>query len=556
MSQQHIKNIEISQCIEFFKENHNILRTQDYQTCFPYCNRLLDYAVQEQSDYLYSLAYFYLMEYYIMDNDHHNTILCAIEGIKYQQRVNDYELMARSYNILGLFTEARGDYTKAAEHWLDCIDLCNTHHLHYVHCMAVANLAGEFRHTGNYERALYFYDEAEKYYHKSTTSSEQYNSYIFILCNKGYTLLNLNLIEKANQCRTVLTDFIDHIAEEGFPYPRFVVFTFLAALEHYNDNIDKMTYYMTLAKEDFHSTDNYMGFMDDIKVYISLHQALNHREQVIELLDYYFKKCEKDNAPFGIFSYFLEQKIYFALQLNDTDTYVRLTRQFMKMYKQSKAVLADTLLRAEELHREYSRIQKQQYELHLLNEELLMQSQHDTLTGLPNRAFLNSHAEETLTLALKNQTTFGIEIIDIDFFKQLNDTFGHLSGDRFLSQFAELLQQLTHEYENVFVARYGGDEFVVVYYGKTDAEILEIMESLKQRCTSIRLPSKLLGVDYDYDYLTLSQGCCNQVPVPINRIWDFLSHADEALYDIKRFTKNHYKLINIYPSESSSTQKQ
>ena len=175
--------------------------------------------------------------------------------------------------------------------------------------------------------------------------------------------------------------------------------------------------------------------------------------------------------------------------------------------------------------------------MYLLNEKLLVQSQHDTLTALPNRSYLNSYAEETLSAAFKNQVPFGIEILDIDHFKHINDTYGHMAGDKYLTALADQLQRITEEYSDVFVARYGGDEFVIIYYNKSIAEITQIMEKLQKYVSSIKLPEiGLVGVDY----LTLSQGCCNMIPNPANRIWDFLSTADITLYDVKMNGRNGF----------------
>ena len=88
------------------------------------------------------------------------------------------------------------------------------------------------------------------------------------------------------------------------------------------------------------------------------------------------------------------------------------------------------MLHAETVHKERLRVQKLQQEMLLLNEQLMVQSQHDALTGLPNRAYLNDFAETTLTRALKNNCTIGVEILDIDYFKNINDSYGHIEGDR------------------------------------------------------------------------------------------------------------------------------
>ena len=93
--------------------------------------------------------------------------------------------------------------------------------------------------------------------------------------------------------------------------------------------------------------------------------------------------------------------------------------------------------------------------------------------------------------------------------------------------------------KDVFAARYGGDEFVLVYTGKTDEEICQMMAHLKSNMERIALPgTSPVGVDY----ITLSQGCCHCVPETKNRLWDYLATADKLLYQVKKDGKNNYKV--------------
>ena len=93
--------------------------------------------------------------------------------------------------------------------------------------------------------------------------------------------------------------------------------------------------------------------------------------------------------------------------------------------------------------------------------------------------------------------------------------------------------------EGIFAARYGGDEFVIIYYNKTNDEITDIMDSLMKEAHSILLPNENPAGN---SYLTLSQGCMNRIPTVTNRLWDFLAWADASLYDVKKNGKNSYLL--------------
>ena len=103
---------------------------------------------------------------------------------------------------------------------------------------------------------------------------------------------------------------------------------------------------------------------------------------------------------------------------------------------------------------------------------------HDYLTGLPNRNALHDYTSE---FSCKDNTQphgLGVVMIDIDFFKRINDTHGHLMGDMVLKQTALLFLQ--HAKENDFVCRYGGEEFLLIVHISSEIELLKMCEHLRK----------------------------------------------------------------------------
>jgi len=100
-------------------------------------------------------------------------------------------------------------------------------------------------------------------------------------------------------------------------------------------------------------------------------------------------------------------------------------------------------------------------ERHRLEEELLNQSIRDPLTGLHNRRYLMPRLNEMLSRSNRRGEGFALAMFDIDHFKRINDSVGHLGGDYILQRFAEILNQQTRSMD--VVARFGGEEFIVVF---------------------------------------------------------------------------------------------
>jgi diguanylate cyclase (GGDEF)-like protein len=103
-----------------------------------------------------------------------------------------------------------------------------------------------------------------------------------------------------------------------------------------------------------------------------------------------------------------------------------------------------------------------------LEHDLRHQALHDALTGLPNRVLLHEHIAAAADPDRPDQSGAGLLLIDLDRFKEVNDTLGHHYGDQLLIEVAQRLQNILRR--NEFVARLGGDEFAVLLPGITDAQ--------------------------------------------------------------------------------------
>jgi diguanylate cyclase (GGDEF)-like protein len=99
----------------------------------------------------------------------------------------------------------------------------------------------------------------------------------------------------------------------------------------------------------------------------------------------------------------------------------------------------------------------------------------DELTGLYNRRILNKAMEEAVE---DTNASIHLALLDLDNFKQVNDKYGHYTGDEVLKKLSSILQK-TFDLDNHIVSRWGGDEFAIVYYGKKD-ELIQKLEDIKK----------------------------------------------------------------------------
>jgi diguanylate cyclase (GGDEF)-like protein len=156
----------------------------------------------------------------------------------------------------------------------------------------------------------------------------------------------------------------------------------------------------------------------------------------------------------------------------------------------------------------------------------------DGLTGTFNKRYLQRRLAEEVGKAGSLEVPLSLLILDIDHFKNYNDTNGHLEGDEVLKTVGEILKSSIREDD--VAARYGGEEFVVLYPGATKAQALRLAEGLRRAVESHRFP---YGGRQPLGSVTISGGVAT-FPEDAASDIDLIRRADHALYEAKAAGRN------------------
>ncbi|WP_411681934.1 EAL domain-containing protein [Clostridium thailandense] len=166
------------------------------------------------------------------------------------------------------------------------------------------------------------------------------------------------------------------------------------------------------------------------------------------------------------------------------------------------------------------------------NEYIRFIAEHDSLTNLPNRRKFY----EKLSDVLANNRAGAVILLDLDNFKSINDTLGHLFGDKVLQYISGKLQEISNF--KIFVSRFGGDEFLLLYEGENDVN--EIIKFIKQLLV---LSNKRFLIDQNEVEIEFSIGI-SLFPRDSMNIDQLIMNADLALYSIKNSGKNNFAFFN------------
>ena len=169
-------------------------------------------------------------------------------------------------------------------------------------------------------------------------------------------------------------------------------------------------------------------------------------------------------------------------------------------------------------------------------EKLRFTSEHDDLTNLPNRRSFERHLKYVISAARDSGGKVGLMLLDLDYFKHLNDTLGHLAGDHLLRTLARRLR--TYSSPSSFVARLGGDEFAIIVSGNcSEQDLLELASDVHFRAEE--------AVTFGGHKINggLSIGCA-MYPRDATSARELFKLADTALYDLKAGGRGGVRMFN------------
>lgn len=166
--------------------------------------------------------------------------------------------------------------------------------------------------------------------------------------------------------------------------------------------------------------------------------------------------------------------------------------------------------------------------------EMIEELKKDSLTQLYNHNTFYNELNEQILNSRKNQTPLVLAIIDIDNFKRVNDTYGHVNGDDVLISLSQLMKK--YEQNNMILARYGGEEFCILFMDTTIQEAYRIMENMRLQFSHIEFPQMpSTRITFSGGLVALTSNTDNAVSL--------VEKADCAMYQAKRDGKNK---ITVY----------
>ena len=268
--------------------------------------------------------------------------------------------------------------------------------------------------------------------------------------------------------------------------------------------------------------------------------VVNHQNRIIDInmAALSFLNESKENVLNGLITDHFSDQVR-NLLLNYSKHTIRL--EWQKKYQQSKVKIFDLLISpilSNDRHLGFLFTMRDITEQKRLENKLQEFAITDALTGIFNHRHFYELYEKEYNRAIRKEHPLSLVMFDLDHFKQINDTYGHLAGDQILKEVSMVCKGLLRTYD-VF-ARYGGEEFIIILPETNSQEAAALAERLR---TAIE-DHKFHIEDYEVD-VTISLGVSSLQSDQEISSEELIEYTDRALYDSKREGRNRVTISNM-----------
>ena len=493
------------------------------------CSALEQYAAENRHEYLKGFCAFYRGYRSYADAELEDSIAYFSEALNRIIAGEDWPLAARTYNAIGNIAHFQGDASLAIDCYMKGLSLSREHEIFNAEHDILSNIASIFITLGDPTQAVEMLNECERV--KARIGGISTDSEIAVCANLCQAYLLLGRTEKAaqqlEQLKSICSEHNASISDISLS---------IMEAELYN------------ATGDISARDAAISHLANLKlssmnVYNALAELYRHCMLLLEIGKFAEFISMIDRIDFlasgpTVEKQILELRLTYYEKIGDQTNYANTAAQYYtvarKNEKERNKVISHNIVTRMRLDEEETR----RKEIEQSNLMLKQKSEHDALTGMNNRYKLNELSELAFHKAYLNGTPLTIEILDIDCYKEFNDNYGHQAGDECLIRIADAIRSM-EEYNGVHTARYGGDEFVIIYEEYSKKEVEKMAQRLHERIYNLNVEHKHSKVS---DRVSISQGLFHKIPSGLNKTWDFLYGADMALYIVKSRGKNGYHI--------------
>ncbi|MBR4670447.1 MAG: GGDEF domain-containing protein [Butyrivibrio sp.] len=500
------------------------------------CNRLIRKAKEVDDITLLGYSHYFLADaYYMVSTEYRKFNSSLLKAMEYLQMCGEDMYLARCYNLLGIDALSHGNFELSLDFFMSGVKLCNDEQdeLSAVYGLLEYNIGQIYYEIGDFKKALPYIRSAYKHIRRDKNDSLYYRNLLFCYCFQADCYMQLGKATSVKNCLLGLKRLEDDPKVNREYFQDIPVLDIRMRGNYLLGNTEEFEKYSDILSKLIQTNKFPLDCVEDIFGICRFFMRIGRVDEVV----YIVKNIERSINDMNI-SYLkkkharLKCEVYSLIKDEKNKT-----KALEEYYLYSIAQEKDSLVN----YRFFTDIRTKLSAIEQENYKLLKRAETDSLTGLGNRYGLNKYADEAFEKAYSEQKSLAVEILDVDNFKQYNDTYGHQAGDVCLKRIAEAIALKCSSNKNIHAYRYGGDEFVLIYEGMTDEEVMNHAMELRDSVHEMKIESK---AQKEGKIVTISQGIRNSVPREATKLWDYMYTADNALYEVKEHKKGEIVMLH------------
>ncbi len=529
---------------EFFKKKSEEIikyRFSDPQKTYDLCCELLEHSAEYEQMYEEAYARMYMGDALLTLGRLRDALDMLLLAQEIQKKHRFDDLLVKNYNITAIIYITQGDDLLALDYYFLALELAKKHKA-YRYLVIVNNNIGALLHNlGERAMATEYFERAWKLSQKDHSDGEMYYDKRQLFLNIGHKFMEKGEYREA---KTYLESNLAQIKEGGPLSPvteMCMVNMYVHLYYHLGDyeavlkTYDKL---MGMPKELFGEQEVTSDLTGIALVMIRMGKMEEAKALLLRI-----NSIRETDGPLTNYLALCNAWIRFYEKANDSEGLCKWYEWYYEVKKRMKDETNRAISTALENRQQLERQRNANRQLSDDNQLLVKKSETDELTKISNRYGLNKQFVQWSRLAQIKGETISMGLFDIDYFKVYNDRYGHLEGDNCLQTVARILRETVAASDGYFVARYGGDEFIVMGIGKTKEEICAFADMLFARIHDEKMS---FGAHPSSDRLSISMGIINRSVPSDYRISEMVHEADEMLYEAKKSGKNCYKLKELF----------
>lgn len=499
-------------------------RFEDINLQTKLCDELFEKANDESNMNLIGVALFYKGETLFSDNQDIAKKHLK-NSLKYLELEESSELIARANNILGLIASNKDDFSSALNYFLSCIKICDKHGHTYVKGMASCNIAVLFQMLQSYEEAVKYFRQAIDLF-SSIDDNETAKVYS--------ASINTNIFECLYKLKDVqgMGKTLEKIKENReFIDPAFLINLYESIYNTVLGDTKSIDSLINEAVEESLAEDEVFDNLDNYQLLCEFLIENRYMDSLGRVLDLIESRVSDKLLPKMQIN-FVKYRMLFYKEKGNLDGFMKKSFEYVTLYEKVTSIYHESITESLNLRLYIEELKEKE-------DSYKKDAVTDNLTRLFNRNGLEEEAYSLLKEAKSKTSHVASFIIDIDYFKQYNDHYGHVMGDECLKNVAKVIREVCDSH--CISARFGGDEFVIICADVSEKWVKEVASAIIENVAALKLESVDSPIS---DYVSVSIGAYWGIISDKENLKSLIDKADKGLYKAKENGRNNYCIVS------------